>query len=66
VQPTHDDRVAELRLEYAARFRDICPDMNVEEFGRLVDEMARFRVKYEELEAELARRPPAGDTPSER
>lgn len=30
--------------------------MSTEEFDKLVDEMARFRLKYEDLEAELAKR----------
>jgi hypothetical protein len=66
VQPTREQRLEELRLEYAARFRDVCRDMSPEEFAKLVDEMARFRQKHEEKEAELARRPAAGGMPPKR
>jgi hypothetical protein len=43
-----------MKLELAKRFESICSDMSSEEFAKLVDEMARFRLKYEDLEAQLA------------
>ena len=50
-------RLEELRLEYAARFRQICREMEADDFAKLVDEMASFRLKYEELEARIATQP---------
>lgn len=43
-----------MKAEIADRFESICKDMSGDEFARLVDEMARFRLKYEDLEAKLA------------
>lgn len=56
VQPTREHRLEELKLELAARFQPICRDMSGEDFAKLVDEMARFRLKYDDLEAELAKK----------
>jgi hypothetical protein len=58
LKPNRDQRLQQLRFELAARFQPICRDMSDEEFAKLVDEMARFRLKYEDLEAELAQRSP--------
>jgi hypothetical protein len=49
-----EQRLDEMKLELAKRFESICSDMSSEEFAELVDEMARFRLKYEDLEAKLA------------
>jgi hypothetical protein len=62
-QPSSEQRLAELRLEYAARFREICRSMEPKDFTQLVDEMARVRQKYEDLEAELAKRPKGARPP---
>jgi hypothetical protein len=51
-----EQRLDEMKLELAKRFESICRDMSSEEFAKLVDEMARFRLKYEDLEAQLAER----------
>jgi hypothetical protein len=56
LRPEQEQRVGQVKLELAKRFESICSDMSSEEFAKLVDEMARFRVKYEDLEAELAKR----------
>jgi hypothetical protein len=45
-----------MKVEITERFESICRDMSGEEFAKLVDEMARFRLKYEDLEAKLAQR----------
>jgi hypothetical protein len=55
-----EQRLAGLRLEYAERFREICRTMKSGDFDHLVDEMARFRLKYEDLEAEVAKQPREG------
>lgn len=54
--PEQEERLRQVKLELAKRFEFICSDMSTEEFDKLVDEMARFRLKYEDLEAELAKR----------
>lgn len=63
VQPTREHRLEELKLELAARFEAICRSMSRDDFAKLIEEMARFRLKYEDLEAAMrakkARRPPA-------
>jgi hypothetical protein len=51
-----EQRLDEMKFELAKRFESICRDMSSEEFAKLVDEMARFRLKYEDLEAQLAAR----------
>lgn len=51
-----EQRLDEMKVELAKRFESICSDMSSEEFAKLVDEMARFRLKYEDLEATLAER----------
>jgi hypothetical protein len=53
-----EQRLDEMKLELAKRFESICSDMSGEEFANLIDEMARFRLKYEDLEAKLAERSP--------
>jgi hypothetical protein len=49
-----EQRLDQMKVEIAVRFESICKDMSGEEFAKLVDEMARFRLKYEDLEAKLA------------
>ena len=49
--PTPEDRYEHLRREYVVRFEHICRDMKPEDFAQLVDEMARFRQKHEDLDA---------------
>jgi hypothetical protein len=56
LQPIRPNRLEELKVELAARFQTICRDMSGDDFANLIDEMAQFRIKYEDLEAELARR----------
>ena len=51
-----EQRLDQMKVEIADRFESICKDMSGEEFAKLVDEMARFRLKYEDLEAKLAQR----------
>jgi hypothetical protein len=51
-----EQRLDQMKAEIAERFELICSDMSSEEFAKLVDEMARFRLKYEDLEAQLAER----------
>jgi hypothetical protein len=46
-------RLEELKGEIQERFQHICREMDGEDFQELVDEMARFRLKYEDLESEL-------------
>jgi hypothetical protein len=51
-----EQRLDQMKVEITERFESICRDMSGEEFAKLVDEMARFRLKYEDLEAKLAQR----------
>lgn len=51
MRSTREQRLEELKLEFAARFEVVCSDMSREDFKALVDRMARFRLKYDELEA---------------
>ena len=60
MQLSREERLEGLRGELAVRFQEICRNMSSDDFANLVDEMARFRLKYEDLEAELARRPMGG------
>ena len=53
-----EQRLDQMKLELAKRFESICSDMSSEDFATLVDEMARFRLKYEELEKQVAQSPP--------
>jgi hypothetical protein len=47
-------RLDELRQELRTRLEHICRDMSGDDFRTLVDDMARFRLKYEELDEELS------------
>jgi hypothetical protein len=60
LQLSREERLEALRGELVGRFQQICRNMSSDDFAELVDEMARFRLKYEDLEAELARHPVAG------
>jgi hypothetical protein len=51
-----ENRLQELKHEIQERFGQICREMESEDFTKLVDEMARFRLKYEDLEIELQKR----------
>jgi hypothetical protein len=57
-QLSPDQRLEKIKQEYANRFQTICRDMSAGDFEALVDEMARFRLKYEELEEQVAKSPP--------
>jgi hypothetical protein len=57
-QLSPDQRLEQIRQEFAQRFQTICRDMPEADFAALVDEMARFRLKYEDLEAQVAKLPP--------
>ena len=56
-QLSPDQRLDKIKQEYAERFQTICRNMSAGDFEALVDEMARFRLKYEELEERVAKSP---------
>jgi hypothetical protein len=56
-QLSPEQRLEEIKQEFAKRFETICRDMSPADFEALVDEMARFRLKYEDLEAQVAKLP---------
>ena len=60
MQLSREKRLETLRGELVVRFQEICRNMSSDDFAELVEEMAQFRLKYEDLEAELARRPMGG------
>jgi hypothetical protein len=57
-QLSPNQRLEKIKQEYAERFQTICRNMSATDFEALVDEMARFRLKYEELEKQVAQSPP--------